>query len=113
MCEHAGGSAECGAPGGAAVKTSLGRAWSAAWALPRHAGQVCTWASGELLLLLSTFCYSFWPWSLTIQVKTSEPSSQILLCVAAAGCMLVLVSCDCAMSCDNLPASPPPLSANY
>jgi hypothetical protein len=48
---HAGGSAGCGAPGGAAVKTSLGRAWSAVRALPRHAGQVCTWATGELLLL--------------------------------------------------------------
>jgi hypothetical protein len=84
VCVHAGGSADCGAPGGAAVKTSLGRAWSAARALPRHAGQVCTWASGELLLLLSTFCFSYWPWSLTILVKISEPSSQIPLCDAAA-----------------------------
>jgi hypothetical protein len=39
LCEwvHAGGSAVCGAPGGAAVKSSLGRAWSDARALPRHA----------------------------------------------------------------------------
>jgi hypothetical protein len=95
VCVHAGGSAECGAPGGAAVKTSLGRAWSAARALPRHAGQVCTWATGELLLLFSTLCFSPWPWSPTMLVKTSEPSSQILLCVAAAGCILVSVSCDC------------------
>jgi hypothetical protein len=51
VCVHAGGSANCGAPGGAAVKSSLGRAWSAARALPRHAGQVCTWATGEPLLL--------------------------------------------------------------
>jgi hypothetical protein len=29
------------------VKTPLGRAWSAARALPRHAGHVCTWAPGE------------------------------------------------------------------
>jgi hypothetical protein len=29
------------------VKSSLGCAWSAARALPRHAGQVCTWAPGE------------------------------------------------------------------
>jgi hypothetical protein len=112
VCEHAGGSAECGAPSGAAVKTSLSRAWSAARALPRHACQVCTWASGELLLLLFTFCSSYWPWSLTILVKTSEPSSQILLCVAAAGCMLVSVSYDCAISCDNLLAPLLPLSAH-
>jgi hypothetical protein len=112
VCVHASGSAECGAPGGAAVKTSLGRAWSAARALPRHAGQVCTWASGELLLLLSTFYFSNWPWSVTILVKTSEPSSQILLCVAAAGCMLVSVSCDCAIPCDNLLAPLLPLSAH-
>jgi hypothetical protein len=51
VCVHAGGSADCGAPGGAAVKSSLGRAWSAARALPCHAGQVCTWATGEPLLL--------------------------------------------------------------
>jgi hypothetical protein len=51
VCVHAGGSADCGAPGGAAVKSSLNRAWSAARALPRHAGQVCTWATGEPLLL--------------------------------------------------------------
>jgi hypothetical protein len=112
VCVHAGRSAECGAPGGAAVKTSLGRAWSVVRALPRHAGQVCTWASGELLLLLSTFFFSNWPWSLTILVKTSVPSSQILLCVAAAGCMLVSVSCDCAISCDNLLAPLVPLSAH-
>jgi hypothetical protein len=59
VCVHASGSAECGAPGGAAVKTSLGRAWSAARALPRHAGQVCYGASGEcdlpLLSLPSPF----------------------------------------------------------
>jgi hypothetical protein len=66
------------------VKSSLGRAWSAARALPRYAGQVCTWASGELLLLLSIFYFSYWPWSLTKLVKISEPSSQILLCDAAA-----------------------------
>jgi hypothetical protein len=84
VCVHTGGSAECGAPGGAVVKASLGCAWSAAWALPRHASQVCTWASGELLLLLSTLCFSYWPWSLTILVKISEPSSQIPLCFAAA-----------------------------
>jgi hypothetical protein len=84
VCVHAGGSAECGAPGGAAVKTSLGHAWSVPRALPRHAGQVCTWVSGELVLLLSAFCFSYWPWSLTILVKISEPSSQIPLYDAAA-----------------------------
>jgi hypothetical protein len=42
---------------------------------------------------------------------TSEPSSQILLCVAAAGCMLVSVSCDCAIPCDNLLAPLFPLLA--
>jgi hypothetical protein len=47
VCVHAGGSTKCGAPGGAAVKTSLGRAWSAARALPRHANQVCSGASGK------------------------------------------------------------------
>jgi hypothetical protein len=52
VCVHTGGRAVCGAPGGAAVKSSLGRAWSATRALPRHAGQVCTWATGESLLLL-------------------------------------------------------------
>jgi hypothetical protein len=34
------------------VKSSLGRAQLAARALPRHAGQVSTWAMGEHLLLL-------------------------------------------------------------
>jgi hypothetical protein len=46
-CVHTDGSIDCGAPGGAAVKSSPGRAWSAARALPRHAGQVCTWTTGE------------------------------------------------------------------
>jgi hypothetical protein len=45
-------------------------------------------------------------------VKNSEPSSQILLCDAAAGCTLVSVSCDCAISCDNLSAALLPLSAH-
>jgi hypothetical protein len=43
-----------------------------------------TWAIGELLLLLSILYFSYWSWSLTKQVKISEPSSQILLCDAAA-----------------------------
>jgi hypothetical protein len=72
------------------VKSSLGHAWSAARALPRHAGQVCTWASSELLLLLSTFSFSYWPWSLTILVEISKPSSQIPLCDAATWCELVM-----------------------
>jgi hypothetical protein len=112
VCVHAGGSADCGAPSGAAVKASLGCAWSAARALPHHAGQVCTWATGEPLLLLSTFCFTHWPWSLTMLVKTSEPSSQSLLCDAAAGCMFDSVSCDCAISCDILLAPLLPLSAH-
>jgi hypothetical protein len=33
------------------VKPTLGHAWSAARALPRHAGQVCAGASGECVLL--------------------------------------------------------------
>jgi hypothetical protein len=113
VCVHAGGSAKCGAPGGVAVKTTLGRAWSAARALPHHASQVCTWATGELLVLLYTFYFSHWPWALTVLVKTSEPSSQILLYFAAAGCMLVSVICDCAISCDNLLAPLLPLSAHF
>jgi hypothetical protein len=62
----AGGSAECGAPGGAAVKTSPGSPWPAARALPCHAVQACTWASGELVSILlfpsSLFYgYGYWP----------------------------------------------------
>jgi hypothetical protein len=64
-----------------------------------------------LLLLLTTFCFSHWPWSLTMLVRTSEPSSQSLLCDAAAGCMFDSVSCNCAKSCDTLPAPLLPLSA--
>jgi hypothetical protein len=40
------------------VKSSPGRAWLAAQALPRHAGQVNTWAIGEPLLHLSANLYS-------------------------------------------------------
>jgi hypothetical protein len=111
VCVHAGGSAVCGAPGGAAVKSSLGRAWSAARALPRHAGQVCTWVTGESLLLPLPLLLFHWPWSLTMLVKTSEPSSQSLLCDAAARCMFESVHCDYAKSCDTLRAPLLPLSA--
>jgi hypothetical protein len=60
------GSAECGAPGGATVKTSPGSPWPAARALPRHAIQACAWASGELAAILlfpsSLFYnYGYWP----------------------------------------------------
>jgi hypothetical protein len=40
------------------MKSSPGRAWLVARALPRHAGQVNTWAIGEHLLLLSATLYS-------------------------------------------------------
>jgi hypothetical protein len=93
---HAGGSVDCGIPSGTAVKSSLGRAWSAARALPRHAGQVCTWATGEsLLLLLSTLCSSQWTWSLTMLVRISEPSSQIppLWCYLMQALLQLVVSC--------------------
>jgi hypothetical protein len=40
------------------VKSSPGRAWLAARALPRHASQVSTWAIGEKLLLPSATFYS-------------------------------------------------------
>jgi hypothetical protein len=40
------------------VQSSPGRALLAARALPRHAGQVSTWAIGEHLLLLSATLYS-------------------------------------------------------
>jgi hypothetical protein len=66
------------------VKTSPGSLWLAAQALPCHATQMSTWAIGELLLLLSILYFSYCPWSLTKLVKISEPSSQILLCDAAA-----------------------------
>jgi hypothetical protein len=62
----AGGSVECGAPGGAAVKTSPGSPWPTARALPRHAVQACPWVSGELVSILlfpsSLFYgYGYWP----------------------------------------------------
>jgi hypothetical protein len=47
-----GGSTECGAPGGAVVKTPSGSLWPAVRALPRHAVQTCAWAYGELVLFL-------------------------------------------------------------
>jgi hypothetical protein len=47
VCVHARGSAECGAPGGAVVKTPSGSLWPAARALPRHAVQTSAWAYGE------------------------------------------------------------------
>jgi hypothetical protein len=47
------------------VKSPLGRAWSAARALPRHAGQVCTWAPGKcdlpLVSLSSLPSHALWP----------------------------------------------------
>jgi hypothetical protein len=52
VCVHAGGSTVCGAPGGAAVKSTSGRIQPAARALPRHAVWTSAWAHGELLLLL-------------------------------------------------------------
>jgi hypothetical protein len=62
---------QSGAPGAATpppVKTFLGRAWSAVRALPRHAGQVCTWASGKcgssplpLSSLLRPLILAIWP----------------------------------------------------
>jgi hypothetical protein len=66
VCVHAGGSTECGAPGGATVKSSLGSLWPAAWALPRHAVQICAWANGERvpIFLFSSPLFSghgYWP----------------------------------------------------
>jgi hypothetical protein len=52
VCVHAGGSTECGAPGGVVVKTPSGSLWPAARALPRHAVQTSAWAYGERVLLL-------------------------------------------------------------
>jgi hypothetical protein len=52
VSEHAGGSAGCGAPGGAVMKTSLGRIQPAARALLRHAIWTSAWAQGESPLLL-------------------------------------------------------------
>jgi hypothetical protein len=52
VCAHAGGSAICGAPGGAAVKSTSGRIQPAARALPRHAVWTSAWAHGESLPLL-------------------------------------------------------------
>jgi hypothetical protein len=40
------------------VKSSPGRAWLAARALPRHASQVSTWAIGEQFLVPSATFYS-------------------------------------------------------
>jgi hypothetical protein len=42
-------------------------------------------------------------------VKTSEPSSQSLLCDAIAGCMFDSISCDGATPCDDLLVPPLPL----
>jgi hypothetical protein len=71
------------------VKTSLGRAWSAAWALPCHVGQVCTWASGEcgssplpLPSLLSPLLLAIWPW-------IAAPSSQTWFYEAATDASLL------------------------
>jgi hypothetical protein len=111
VCVHASGSAVCGAPGGAAVKSSLGSTWLAVRALPRHVGQVCTWATGESLLHPLPLLLFHWPWSLTMLVKTSEPSSQSLLCDAVARCMFESVHCDYVKSCDTLRAPLLPLSA--
>jgi hypothetical protein len=91
VCVHAGGSTEYGAPGGAAVKASLGRAWSAA----RHClAMPARYALGRLVS--ETFLFFLCHHSLAMLsdqlVKNSEPSSQILLCVAAARCTLVSVS---------------------
>jgi hypothetical protein len=52
VSEHAGGSAGCGAPGGAVMKTSLGRIQPATRALLRHAVWTSAWAQGESPLLL-------------------------------------------------------------
>jgi hypothetical protein len=40
------------------VKSSPGRAWLAARALPRHASKVSTWAIGEQFILPSATVYS-------------------------------------------------------
>jgi hypothetical protein len=68
------------------VKSSSGRAWLAARALPRHASQVCTWASGEcgspplpLPSLLWPLLLAIWPW-------IAAPSSQTWFCEAAYWC---------------------------
>jgi hypothetical protein len=45
-------------------------------------------------------------------VKTSEPSSQSLLCDAAVGCLFDSVSCDYAATWDSLPATLLPLSVH-
>jgi hypothetical protein len=64
----------------------------------------------SLLFFLSTLWFSPRPWSPTMLVKTSEPSSQRLLCDAVAGCMFASISCDCTTPCDDLLAPPLPLS---
>jgi hypothetical protein len=51
------------------VKSSPGRAWLAARALPRHASQVSTWVIGEQFLLPSA---TFYPSMATVTGHTSH-----------------------------------------
>jgi hypothetical protein len=69
------------------VKSPLSRAWSAARALPHHAGQVCTWAPGEWSSP-STSALSYWPQFLTIwsrSVILAHRSCSVLLLDASFG----------------------------
>jgi hypothetical protein len=105
----AGGSARCGAP-------SASR-WSPPSAAPGrphlvgHAGTASPCRPGMHLgawwVCTSSFSsgLSHWPRSLTNLVKISEPSSQILLCAAAAWYKPGSVKCGCAIVCDELSTS--------
>jgi hypothetical protein len=110
MLVLAGGSARCGASG--APRWSLpsatpGRPRGHCLAMPAR------YAPGHRVSVI--FLYFLCPLSLAMLsdqlVQNSEPSSQILLC-AAAWCKLDSVNCDCAITCDKLPAPLPPLSAH-
>jgi hypothetical protein len=63
----------------------------------------------SLFFFFFTLYSSPWPWSPTLLVKTSEPSSQSLLGGAVAGSMFDSNRCAC-YPCDELLASPLPLS---
>jgi hypothetical protein len=93
------------------VKSPLGRAWSAARALPRHAGQVCTWVSSEWSSP-SISALSYWPRFLTIwsrSVSLAHRSCYVLLLLDAS---FGSVKCVCAKVCNKLSTPPFPLSVH-
>jgi hypothetical protein len=75
----------------ALMKSSLGRAWLAARALPRHVGQVSTWAMGEHLLLLSATIYSLMTPASDHLVMIWCSKLPNLACDAATCCKLAML----------------------